>query len=848
MKKLYVGFFLQFLFTALLYPQINSVTNVTDFKISTDNSPSTIQQSNPKIFIKDTSLFLITWQDLRNGINNTYAQVVSASGIPSRSNFKINSDFDIAINEDNNIFSLNERFTDYYNPNYWFSSVSYIGSIQKPSASPGKEFTISTFPIPWCGTGYLGTKAQVVAMDNNFFTFPYDNGSLLLHKFYSSGKAINGVYLDSTLLHRVTNFSSTVTEDKKLALACFYIGPVFYDSTQYSGYGIYLNFFDSSGVIISKNIPIKKYPQDDNYLYNLEYSPKIKICSLSDTSLFLYWVDVYKEHLYYTRLDSDGNILSGIDSIKISYNENNINYRIIADVATSQICNDAFAVYLRLREVDNNSHDMYTNQLFTFSSDGEYISSIIDTGRFSCNYSQFFKASDNNYFFASTKNGDIYLDEYKDFVSINSIKINDDLEGSNERNPNITAIDNNRNFLSWNNESVIKGQVLDNQYSAINDPVVLKSRTICFSSSGKAMNNWIKSTDDEIKKLGYTIYDSNFNIIDEDTITSTSAYDALNNVVKISDSLYVHYVVTGSRILLRLLDVNFNLIKEESIQHESSIYSARIFKESDNAFWLYLPASLQIYNLQLQPISSEYKRYASEYLGNRIFIVTDLNSYEEAYGIIYSVDGDTISNKITFAPEANNLWLKVLPNNNFLAIWNTDEAIYAQAYSDSGKPIDEQFVIHSDSALYPTDANVLLKNNKLFFTWSDARNEGRGYDIYGSIFDLSKVVSVDNYEKVNLPNQFSLSQNYPNPFNPTTKIKFTIPVETGHAPSLRISLKVYDILGKEVATLVNEEKPAGNYEIEFDGSNLSSGVYFYQLSTYGGAGNFIETKKLIILK
>jgi len=72
-------------------------------------------------------------------------------------------------------------------------------------------------------------------------------------------------------------------------------------------------------------------------------------------------------------------------------------------------------------------------------------------------------------------------------------------------------------------------------------------------------------------------------------------------------------------------------------------------------------------------------------------------------------------------------------------------------------------------------------------------------------------------------------QNYPNPFNPGTKIKFTIP-QTGFT-----SLKVYDVLGNKVTTLVNEEKPAGEYEVEFSGNELTSGVYFYQLK----AGNFI---------
>jgi len=96
---------------------------------------------------------------------------------------------------------------------------------------------------------------------------------------------------------------------------------------------------------------------------------------------------------------------------------------------------------------------------------------------------------------------------------------------------------------------------------------------------------------------------------------------------------------------------------------------------------------------------------------------------------------------------------------------------------------------------------------------------------------------------------FTLEQNYPNPFNPVTKIKFQIPLSPpllkGESKAGRfITLKVYDVLGNEVAILVNEYKPAGNYEVEFDASHLSSGIYYYRLN----AGTFIQTKKLILLK
>jgi hypothetical protein len=96
------------------------------------------------------------------------------------------------------------------------------------------------------------------------------------------------------------------------------------------------------------------------------------------------------------------------------------------------------------------------------------------------------------------------------------------------------------------------------------------------------------------------------------------------------------------------------------------------------------------------------------------------------------------------------------------------------------------------------------------------------------------------------PKEFVLYQNYPNPFNPTTTIKYEVPSVTlrQSQSDIVVTLKVYDILGNEVATLVNEEKQPGVYEVEFNGENYSSGVYYYVMS----AGNFINTMKFVLIK
>ncbi len=116
-----------------------------------------------------------------------------------------------------------------------------------------------------------------------------------------------------------------------------------------------------------------------------------------------------------------------------------------------------------------------------------------------------------------------------------------------------------------------------------------------------------------------------------------------------------------------------------------------------------------------------------------------------------------------------------------------------------------------------------------------AKVEGQ---LYFDDLQIGTPVGVEDYENTSSPKKYELAQNYPNPFNPTTSIKYSV------KNNEFVSLKIYDVLGNEIKTLVNETKEAGNYSVEFDASKISSGVYFYRINI----GSFIQTKKMILLK
>ncbi len=221
-----------------------------------------------------------------------------------------------------------------------------------------------------------------------------------------------------------------------------------------------------------------------------------------------------------------------------------------------------------------------------------------------------------------------------------------------------------------------------------------------------------------------------------------------------------------------------------------------------------------------------------------------------------------ICTKYTENPDS----FKVLGKILFRASADTLYAHYEMDFFNP--PLNEGFICDSNSAMkdslsiwgykykswyFGRDFAHHIISDSLGFSYYNSNTWKWHYTTYlvGCIID-GKIIGETIKDYVvsaemtnNLPMGFSLSQNYPNPFNPTTTIKYSIPiVETRYSASPIVLLKIYDVLGSEIATLVNEEKAPGNYEVVFNGANLPSGIYFYKMS----CGNFSETKKLVLMK
>jgi hypothetical protein len=128
----------------------------------------------------------------------------------------------------------------------------------------------------------------------------------------------------------------------------------------------------------------------------------------------------------------------------------------------------------------------------------------------------------------------------------------------------------------------------------------------------------------------------------------------------------------------------------------------------------------------------------------------------------------------------------------------------------------------------------------LYLSWETPFQRAAYFDVVGN--ETSTGIAETGNGK---PEAFALEQNYPNPFNPSSSIKYTVTGARAQGSGIsEVKLTVYDLLGREVAVLVNERKVPGSYEVSFDGSGLASGIYFYRLT----AGSFVDTKKMVLVK
>jgi hypothetical protein len=223
-------------------------------------------------------------------------------------------------------------------------------------------------------------------------------------------------------------------------------------------------------------------------------------------------------------------------------------------------------------------------------------------------------------------------------------------------------------------------------------------------------------------------------------------------------------------------------------------------------------------------ISYDYATIKYDSSGNELW-VTRYNGPGNEADIAYSIVVDSSGNQYITGKSVGTTW----PDFDYCTIKYNSSGIqqWIMRYNGPGNNEDEAYAIANDAS-----GNIYVTGG--------SKGAGTGYDF--ATIKYSQVIGIKPTGS-EIPHEYSLFQNYPNPFNPITKIRFSLPYPSkGGAQDVKLT--IYDILGREAATLVNEQLQPGTYEIEWDASNFASGIYYYSLETQ----EFNKTKKMILIK
>lgn len=237
------------------------------------------------------------------------------------------------------------------------------------------------------------------------------------------------------------------------------------------------------------------------------------------------------------------------------------------------------------------------------------------------------------------------------------------------------------------------------------------------------------------------------------------------------------------------------------------------------------------------------------YSRNLSFRLTVRDNNPGAGGVNFEYIAFTVTStagpfKVT-SPDSVITWNSNIPNTVTWDISNTNTApvncqnVNIKLSTDGGYTYPTTLITNT-----PNDGNQTVTVPAINSSTARIKVEAADnifFDISNVNFTLSNTISVQNLN-TGIPSEFSLLQNYPNPFNPSTKINFSLPLNSN------VKLKVYDVLGNTVAVLIDGNQEAGSYSYEFNASGLASGIYFYELSAFSDSKNFNETRKMLVVK
>ncbi len=889
-KHLYTVILFVFIISNFLYGQNNSPL-IPDFRIN-EQSGNADKYFN-KTAINNDNISMVVWHDYREGTPNIYAQLLDANGDLIGKNIRVNNTEnddeyltpDVAVNEKNQFLVVwsdqrdgNKIYGQIIDENGSFVGDNFIISdensysyqTQPAIASNGKEFI-----AVWCdvrnGSKYdifaqkldqdgnkigknfmVNADSQAVSKYSPDIAIKKDSSYIVTWYYYN-----NGLYTPASIVRDKNN--NIISSQIEVSDSSYSSVNNYYPQTAVTDSGfviVWYRYFNSQYNIIGQFLNSKGEKLDSNFVINdavNSFRASPTVASDSSGDLVVTWYDYRNSYaqIYAQKFVND--TMSGSNfkisedeltgtksyvSCAINNNDNIISawmdygeptlYRIM-----SRLIDSTDKPVAASRKVDLDSlSSSETDPALMVMNDGSFI--VVWTDRRSRDYNSYFQRYDAQGKPLGT--------------NIN----NDDKE--TQYNPKIALLKDGNFLLIWReysrniyNQYEVLGQKYFKTGEKIGDTFIISSvdrkgdisdPDVCSNSNGEFVVTWQKRNGN-IYSIVAKKFDNDGNIVKNDFLVTddTTSYkfkpkagiDSLGNFA----ITYYSYKNNNYDIFLHRYNSSGEELDSAIVVNDDKTHATQYYPDiSVNpagdciVTWYDYRAPNGVY-------FQKYKNIGS----TDSFEKVDSNMAVADY--VISICSPTVSlqdnGKFVISWTEWNSSLTGLFNNLKFRIYNSDLAPLTDVMNATISQERDQI-----------NQDIVFKNNKVFNVWQDNHEHGVGYDIWANVYNFDYLFTGVNNKKINTPISFKLSQNYPNPFNPTTTIRYSIPsvVDANFASTTRVELKVYDILGREVATLVNQDQHPGNYRVIFNAGNLASGVYYYRLR----AGDHVQTNKMILLK
>lgn len=782
----------------------------------------------PKLFIKNSNEFILTWTDYRKGTEGIYAQIYDQNGNKIGNNFQIYGNYDLIFIDDSTFISVYDSRS-YFD--MWYIDVSFYGNLFVNQKFKRNVF-LGNLSIPVEGVvNWFNSISSFIYHNNRIISFLLDGGI--------AKRVITQLSDGSSISEQIsTNGRVADVQSDKLTTgdyALFYL----IDSLRI-GYldGLYGNFYNGNdSLLITKKLLSLDQP----------LSSILKVKAI-DSLYNIFLLQDNRRTLKIMKVDRTGNLIGSIDSVLLT-NPYGISTNRFSDLIFSNVNNNLF--YLFTSESDLSGNTTIVKYLLEFNREGIFTGNIWTDTSLSEVYfeKQFFNAGNGNFFAGLYKDNDVHKAKLNLFNLLNYEKTNDDLTGSNEYIAYMTIKNDNQNFIFYNDEVGWKGRFVSPNGDLLSEEKIINVNNLQFFSNGNAVSLWLKKIGETTGICGFKYFDDNLNLIKVDTLKDNNDY------LYVFDEYINYRVIDDSKILVvyrkentnyaRLQNIDGTLVRE-IILGPANLSTPKIFKQDDSTYVINWSNQIGLFDLNLNSKSPVYSGDITLYFNNYTYLYTysTFTGYppvRKYYGVIKNINGDSLKS-IYFGEFYYGFNVHPIDERYFMISYSGYDSVsknfYVKSYTTGGNLSRGPVRINQSISASRNNLTTYAYGDKIIFLWSDNRNGN--FDIYASIFDKGIITSVDDITSPNEKIEFKLEQNYPNPFNSKTKITYTVS-DFGFT-----SLKIYDLLGREITTLVNKPEAAGKYEIEFDAGkyNLSSGIYIYQLRQ----GNKSLSKKFVLLK